>query len=386
MKNNNAGGLYVQYEKGVNYDVRRGSINFVKWIRGNMEFPIQLTIFLTNNYQITTKQTKELVSAVFWGPYSLEEKPYIKVATGDFEDLVCQMGKYSAIAATLNSITHELIHYQQWLINPRFKNGEREAKKKAREIVISYLQFLEEKLLIRVSALKSKRIKNAEDELISIFEKGNENIQILIIKEFANFNQSEKVKTFLLQQVKNKNYIIRSQAVLSLSYFEGDSEINEICVNCLNDDNSLVRIRAAEVLRDIGNKNSIPHLINALGDKDELVRGYAAVSLGILGDSDIVDILKNMLKNEKRNAAKLRVYIGLFYLGQTEFFDLILKQLHSRSYLVRMAAAYYLPEIVDRSNLDKMKKSFYNGLLKEKNEEVRNLILKGIDYLENINF
>ncbi|WP_218163157.1 hypothetical protein [Paenibacillus sp. BC26] len=74
-----------------------------------------MVVYLKRDYQIKNKYTKELVSATFFAPYDKYEEPYIRIATGDYLELVDGRGQDNALASILGSIAHELGHYYQWL-------------------------------------------------------------------------------------------------------------------------------------------------------------------------------------------------------------------------------------------------------------------------------
>jgi len=112
-------GLRVKCEKGVNSSVRKACLDFAVWLRLKMKFPIRVVVYLKKDYQIKAVD-KEMVSGTFLGPYNKNEEPYIRVATGDYEELVLERGEENAIYAILNSMAHEIIHYKQWLKNPKF--------------------------------------------------------------------------------------------------------------------------------------------------------------------------------------------------------------------------------------------------------------------------
>lgn len=141
-------GLRVRCEQGVNSKVRQSCLDFAKWLRLSFEFPIRVVVYLKKAYQIKTQDGKEMVSATFFGPYSKKEEPYIRVSTGDFQELVSVQGEDNAILAILNSIAHEIIHYQQWLSNPDFDEDltEKEAEEKSVKLVDEYLgnNFIDE--------------------------------------------------------------------------------------------------------------------------------------------------------------------------------------------------------------------------------------------------
>ncbi|MGR9527492.1 hypothetical protein ACSS31_27825 (plasmid) [Priestia megaterium] len=95
-------------------------MEFAKWLRKEFEFPIRVVIYLKKDYQIKNRFTKELVSATFFAPYDKEEEPYIRIATGDYMELLDELGKDEALASVLNSMAHELGHYYQWIDDEEF--------------------------------------------------------------------------------------------------------------------------------------------------------------------------------------------------------------------------------------------------------------------------
>ena len=95
----------------------------------------------------------------FFGPIDLHEEPYIRVAVGDYEDLLkewfngdVQKTKDNALAAMLHSIAHELSHYFQWIKRHEEWDGdgtyeeardERQAVYYASEIVRDYADVVD---------------------------------------------------------------------------------------------------------------------------------------------------------------------------------------------------------------------------------------------------
>ncbi|WHY77265.1 hypothetical protein QNH20_24860 [Neobacillus sp. WH10] len=55
-----------------------------------------------------------MVSATFFAPFDKNVEPYIRIATGDYEELVLERGEIDALWAILGSMEQEIIHYQQW--------------------------------------------------------------------------------------------------------------------------------------------------------------------------------------------------------------------------------------------------------------------------------
>jgi hypothetical protein len=138
-------GLRIRSEKGVPAKVRESCIDFAVWLRLNLEFPIRVVVYLKKGDQIKTMVTKELVSAAFFGPYDKNSEPYIRVATGDYDELVKSGGEADAVYAIVTSFAHELVHYQQWVDDRNF--DENEAEHEGLKIVDDYYEgrvFFEE--------------------------------------------------------------------------------------------------------------------------------------------------------------------------------------------------------------------------------------------------
>ncbi|WP_157831116.1 MULTISPECIES: hypothetical protein [Bacillaceae] len=55
-----------------------------------MEFPIRVVV---TDSQLKTRDTRELASATFFAPYDKTVEPYIRIATGDYEELVSERKK-----------------------------------------------------------------------------------------------------------------------------------------------------------------------------------------------------------------------------------------------------------------------------------------------------
>lgn len=86
-----------------------------------------------------------IASALFFWPYDRKEEPYIKVAVGDYQEMLRERGKDNALAAILHSIAHELSHYYQWLKKYEYneKRMERQAKYYAKELIYDYAETRE---------------------------------------------------------------------------------------------------------------------------------------------------------------------------------------------------------------------------------------------------
>jgi hypothetical protein len=108
-------GIRIRCEKDVHPEVRRACLEFAKWLRSEFEFPIRVAAYLKKDYKIKSQVDKELVSGTFFGPFNKNEEPYIRLATGDYIELLEEIGQDNALASILGTFVHELGHYYQWI-------------------------------------------------------------------------------------------------------------------------------------------------------------------------------------------------------------------------------------------------------------------------------
>lgn len=128
-------GIYIRFESGIKPEVRLACIEFGRWLRQKFEFPILLRVYIKNRCIITTRNKKH-ASATFWAPFKKDEEPYIKVSTGDYDELKSKGDTYNALMTILCSFAHEIVHYRQWCENRRMT--EKEANKEAVKLVESF--------------------------------------------------------------------------------------------------------------------------------------------------------------------------------------------------------------------------------------------------------
>ncbi len=82
----------------------------------------------------------DMVCGTFFRPADRNREPYIRVAAGDYEELLEECGKDNALAGILNTVLHELTHYFQWLndLDLTLIGEERQATNYARNIMYDY--------------------------------------------------------------------------------------------------------------------------------------------------------------------------------------------------------------------------------------------------------
>ena len=133
-------GLRFRFEKNVDPSVKSSILEFAKWLRHYYFFPIRVPVYIKASATIRALDG-DLVSATFFEPFDRTVEPYIRVATGDYEELVQEVGKEAAHFVILETIAHELTHYFQWINNVQLTEigYERQASRHAHAIVLEYI-------------------------------------------------------------------------------------------------------------------------------------------------------------------------------------------------------------------------------------------------------
>ena len=134
-------GIRLCFDEEVDAEVKRACKEFVCWLRKRYEFPVRVPIYFKSCKSIIARNG-EIASASFFGPYDKEEEPYIRIAVGDYQEMLSERGKDNALAANLGAIAHELSHYFQWIKDCNFdeEKMERQAKYYASEILYDYAE------------------------------------------------------------------------------------------------------------------------------------------------------------------------------------------------------------------------------------------------------
>lgn len=138
-------GLRVRFDSGVDDEVKRACKEFISWLRLQYAFPKRVRLYIKKDRRVKCKYSHEIACGVFFRPANRDVEPYIRIATGDYIELVQKYGVDNALATILWSIAHELTHYFQWLndLDLTFIGEERQATNYANKIIDEYAQTRE---------------------------------------------------------------------------------------------------------------------------------------------------------------------------------------------------------------------------------------------------
>jgi hypothetical protein len=120
---------------GVDSEVRAAILSFGKWLRGRIQFPIRVVVYVKKDVRIKNMDG-ELVCGTFFAPYEKEIEPDIRLATGDYYELKEELGRDDALATILHTFAHEIVHYDQWVKDQEF--SERRANYRATRLIHEY--------------------------------------------------------------------------------------------------------------------------------------------------------------------------------------------------------------------------------------------------------
>ena len=133
--------IQLHCDKNTNEDLKLACRHFIQWVKKKYYFPIPLCINLKKQALLKTRDGGTAVGTFF----ELTDDsvlPHIRIATGDYPDLLDSLGRDDAIATILIVIAHEMTHYFQWInALPLTERGrERQAAQYARFILDEYSQ------------------------------------------------------------------------------------------------------------------------------------------------------------------------------------------------------------------------------------------------------
>ncbi len=135
----NRRGLRFRYDSNVNSEVKNACKCFAEWLRSEYVFPLRVQVYIKDKIRIQTMDGDNVVGS-FFEPFDYSVEPYIRIATGDYDDLKISIGRDNALATILVSIAHELTHYFQWINNLQLTSigRERQATQYSHFIVDEY--------------------------------------------------------------------------------------------------------------------------------------------------------------------------------------------------------------------------------------------------------
>lgn len=137
-------GLRLRFDTDIDPEVKRALKEFGKWLRTEFYFPIRIPVYVKAQKKIKAKDG-EMVYGTFFEPCNRYDEPYIRIAAGDYPNLLNKWDKDNALASNLSCLAHELTHYFQWINALELTDigRERQATKYASYILSEYSETRE---------------------------------------------------------------------------------------------------------------------------------------------------------------------------------------------------------------------------------------------------
>jgi HEAT repeat protein len=221
--------------------------------------------------------------------------------------------------------------------------------------------------------LSKYRDKTTMNAILKFAHDENEYVRGTVVQNLSYFDNVDS-KMALRSALKDRSSFVRRFAAESLGILLDEDSV-ELLIMLLGDKNAIVRIEAIESLGDIGCIRAEMPLIKIMKeDKNALVRGFAAIALGQIESKKAEKVIRHMLLTEKQGHTRLRMYVGLYLMGDEEALSHILEYMKSRYYIHRCAAVNYSSYITDRRNKRKIIEAIEKLKKKEKTIAVNSTI------------
>ena len=134
-------GLRLRFDRDVDPEVRAACKAFCGWLRSEYYFPLRVPVYVKRARRVRTMDG-DLVCGSFFEPEEYTVEPYIRIASGDYPELLASRGRDDALASILSTISHELTHYFQWInaLDLTDVGRERQATRYAKYILSEYAE------------------------------------------------------------------------------------------------------------------------------------------------------------------------------------------------------------------------------------------------------
>ncbi|MBN1328424.1 MAG: HEAT repeat domain-containing protein [Candidatus Heimdallarchaeota archaeon] len=208
-----------------------------------------------------------------------------------------------------------------------------------------------------------------------------------LIQELEEKGDKESIQVLMKYFTSKKNIHLLSYTADALIKI-GGKEVNFHVIKALRNKSWVTRMKAAEILGEIGNNSSVNPLIRTLRfDSESKVREWAAIALGRLGSKKAIKPLISALKKDSDLIVRSEAAIALGRLkGKMVKKVLISTFYEDKDYQVSWAAASALAKINDNKSkelLNSLNQELIKVLVSEKDETVLSAAAKTLGDIGN---
>lgn len=165
------------------------------------------------------------------------------------------------------------------------------------------------------------------DKLVEIIEDDDQNTYVrMYAAEAIGVMEKQDSIPVLIRLFQNNDSNLRTYAIKGLSYFN-TSEVEQMMIEALRDNYYKVRQEAAKACGKWKFRNSIQSLIyRAKNDSENTVKWECYASLGLLGEPECMDFLVEVIQDDKKgDVARSKAAEVLLREGKTEQIDVVIE-------------------------------------------------------------
>jgi HEAT repeat protein len=152
----------------------------------------------------------------------------------------------------------------------------------------------------------------------------------------------------LLQAIRESDSARRLRLLPIIGYASG--RIDDL-LQCLDDPDADVRVRACEALARLGNPNAVASLFRLIGERDGRVSQAAAAAIQSLGSLETKRLALEQAHSEDTRTRRAALRI-ISYFGYPEGLDVLIEAMKDADEKIREAAIYGLPLVDDPRGTD----------------------------------
>ncbi|BAZ68082.1 hypothetical protein NIES4106_28410 [Fischerella sp. NIES-4106] len=219
---------------------------------------------------------------------------------------------------------------------------------------VGFVAKLEIPQLVKIQLLAVTRSKQAISHIQPALNDEDSDVRIRAAEALGKIGSSEAVEVWKLA-LNNKYSNVRIRAAEALVKI-GSSEVVEVLKKALNDEDFRVRSRAANALVKIGSSEAVKVLKLAFNHEDSDVRIRAANALEEIGSSEAVEVLKLALNHEDSDVCIIAAK-ALGEIGSSEAVEVLKQALNHEDFDVRIRAAEALGEIGSSEAVEVLKQA-----------------------------
>lgn len=177
-----------------------------------------------------------------------------------------------------------------------------------------------------MTRLSEQHVVDAVPLMIPFLGSSDPVVRYTTVESLAELGDAS-IGAFLMPLLNDPEDIVRAEAVEALGRLRYQPALASLLRLAKQESEPLVMASIAETLGDFQDVSAVATLLTFLANEDEAVRAYAANSLGLIGGSDLIQLLVIYAKDEVALRVKAELWGAIYRLGEQAALGNILKLL-----------------------------------------------------------